>query len=99
MMRVCLLAMLSHWLRNPLQLFALVAGLAIATALWSGVQAINSEARASYDSAAAMLSDGQYDQLVSKQGNSIPQNVYVKLLALMVSLFSTIADQMVQAKN
>ena len=79
MMRVCLLAMLSHWLRNPLQLFALVAGLAIATALWSGVQAINSEARASYDSAAAMLSDGQYDQLVSKQGNSIPQNVYVKL--------------------
>ena len=79
MIRACLLAIFSHWLRNPLQLFALVAGLAIATALWSGVQAINSEARASYDAAAGMLSDGQFDQLVSKQGNSIPQDLYVRL--------------------
>ena len=79
MMRVCLLAVLSHWRSNPLQLFTLIAGLAIATALWSGVQAINAEARASYDSAAAMLNDGQYDQLVPKQGNAIPQELYVDL--------------------
>ena len=39
-------------------------GLALATGLWSGVQAINSEARASYDAAAATLGEGQFDQLV-----------------------------------
>ena len=75
----CLLAILSHWRYNPLQLFALVTGLAIATALWSGVQAINSEARSSYDAAAAVLSDSNYDELVPKIGNSIPQDVYVQL--------------------
>ena len=52
----CLRALLSHWWRNPVQLFAYLAGLALATALWSGVQAINSEARASYDAAAKTLS-------------------------------------------
>ena len=71
--------MFSHWFCNPLQLLALVAGLSIATALWSGVQAINSEARSSYDAASGMLRDGEFDQLVSKQGNSIPQEVYVQL--------------------
>ena len=75
----CLIAILSHWRHNPLQLFALVAGLAIATALWSGVQAINSEARSSYDAAAAVINDSDYDRLVPKSGNSIPQHIYVKL--------------------
>jgi len=79
MIRVCLLALLSHWRRNPLQLFAFLAGLALATALWSGVQAINAEARASYDAAAATLGEGQYDQLVPRQGTTIPQDVYVAL--------------------
>ena len=41
-------ALIGHWRRNPLQLFTVLAGLALATALWSGVQAINAEARASY---------------------------------------------------
>ena len=40
-----LLALLSHWRRNPMQLFTLVVGLSLATALWSGVQAVNTEAR------------------------------------------------------
>ncbi|MDB2651267.1 ABC transporter permease [Amylibacter sp.] len=75
----CLRALLSHWWRNPVQLFAYLAGLALATALWSGVQAINSEARASYDAAAKTLGEGQYDLLISKQGNRIPQDVYVLL--------------------
>ena len=48
-------ALLGHWRRNPLQLFTVLAGLALATALWSGVQAINAEARASYRLAADML--------------------------------------------
>jgi len=79
MMRACLVALLSHWWRNPLQLFAFLAGLALATALWSGVQAINAEARASYDAAATTLGEGQYDQLVPRQGNAIAQDVYVGL--------------------
>ncbi|MEO1138930.1 MAG: ABC transporter permease [Pseudomonadota bacterium] len=79
MIKPCLVALLSHWRRNPLQLFAFLAGLALATALWSGVQAINAEARASYDAAAATLGEGQYDQLVPRQGNTIPQKVYVDL--------------------
>jgi len=52
MNRAALSALLSHWRRNPLQLFTLLAGLALATALWSGVQAVNAEARASYDALA-----------------------------------------------
>ncbi|KUF11812.1 FtsX-like permease family protein [Pseudoponticoccus marisrubri] len=79
MIRVSLAALLSHWRRNLLQLFALLAGLALATALWSGVQAINGEARASYDAAAATLGEGRYDQLVPRQGDALPVETYVSL--------------------
>ena len=40
--------LLSHWWRHKLQFAMLLLGLALATALWSAVQAINGEARASY---------------------------------------------------
>jgi putative ABC transport system permease protein len=60
MTRAGLHALLSHWWRNPMQLFTLVVGLSLATALWSGVQAVNAEARASYDAAAATLGEGQF---------------------------------------
>jgi putative ABC transport system permease protein len=79
MKRAALVALMSHWRRNPLQLFTLLAGLALATALWSGVQAINAEARASYDAAAATLGEGQFDQLLSRDGADIPEAVYVAL--------------------
>lgn len=75
----CMAALLSHWRRSPLQLFAFLAGLALATALWSGVQAINAEARASYDAAAATLGEGQFDQIVPIAGDSIPQADFVAL--------------------
>ncbi|NNF72271.1 MAG: ABC transporter permease [Rhodobacteraceae bacterium] len=52
MRKTAFLTLLSHWRRHPFQLVTLVLGLALATALWSGVQAINAEARASYDAAA-----------------------------------------------
>lgn len=55
MNRVVLGALMSHWRRHPVQLLTLVLGLALATALWSGVQAINAEARASYAKAARAL--------------------------------------------
>lgn len=79
MIRECLSALLSHWRRNPIQLFAYLAGLALATALWSGVQAINTEARASYAAAASALGQGQFDQLVPRQGSTISQQTYVDL--------------------
>lgn len=78
-MQACFSALLSHWGRNPIQLFAYLAGLALATALWSGVQAINAEARASYGAAAATLGEAQYDQLVPRQGAVIPQDRYIAL--------------------
>jgi putative ABC transport system permease protein len=72
-------ALLSHWWRNPMQLFTLLAGLALATALWSGVQAVNAEARASYDAAAATLGEAQYDRLVQSDGQPMPQATYIAL--------------------
>ncbi len=72
-------ALLSHWWRNPLQLFTLLAGLALATALWSGVQAVNAEARASYDAAAATLGEGQYDRLARRDGQPMDQSTYITL--------------------
>ena len=51
--------------------------MALATGLWSGVQAINSEARASYDAAATTLGEGQFDQLVPRVGDQISQSVYI----------------------
>ena len=72
-------ALWSHWWRNKLQLVTLLSGLALATALWSGVQAINSEARASYDAAAAVLGEGRFDQLVPASGSSIAMQTYIDL--------------------
>jgi putative ABC transport system permease protein len=77
--RPALTALLSHWWRNPLQLFTLLVGLALATALWSGVQAINTEARASYGVAAAQVSQGQLDQLVPNEGQNLTLQNYVEL--------------------
>lgn len=56
MTRTALSALLSHWRQRPGQLLTLVLGLALATALWSAVQAINAEARAQYARAADGLS-------------------------------------------
>ncbi|MEM8775554.1 MAG: FtsX-like permease family protein [Pseudomonadota bacterium] len=77
--RTCFVALFSHWRRNPLQLITFLTGLAIATALWSGVQAINSEARASYDAAAATLDEGQFDQLLASDGNGVALSTYIML--------------------
>ena len=78
MTKLGLLALLSHWRRNPMQLFTMVVGLSLATALWSGVQAVNAEARASYDAAAETLGEGQYAQITSPDG-VIAQSDYITL--------------------
>ena len=48
-----LAVLLSHWRRHKMQFATLLIGLISATALWSGVQAINQQARNAYDRAAA----------------------------------------------
>ena len=72
-------ALLSHWRRNLVQLFTLIAGLALGTALWSGVQAINAEARASYAAAAATLGEGQFARILREDGAAIAQANYIAL--------------------
>lgn len=69
----------SHWRRHPGQLATLVLGLALATALWSGVQAINEEARQSYARAASTLGAGQGQRLVRLDGAEIAVADYVSL--------------------
>jgi putative ABC transport system permease protein len=72
-------ALLSHWRYRPLQLATLLVGVALATALWSGVQAINAEARASYDRAANVLEQNRFDQLLPRDANGIPTQAYARL--------------------
>ena len=74
-----LAALWGHWRRNRLQLVTLIAGLALATALWSGVQAINAEARASYQAAADILGEGTYAQIVAPEGTDLTTADYVAL--------------------
>ncbi|MBF9048398.1 FtsX-like permease family protein [Roseobacter sp. HKCCD9010] len=79
MTRAALSALVSHWRRHPGQCLTLILGLALATALWSGVQAINAEARASYDRAAAVLGQDQLARLSRADGQPIPIADYVEL--------------------
>ncbi|WP_288431242.1 ABC transporter permease [uncultured Agrobacterium sp.] len=72
-------ALLSHWRYRPLQLLTLVLGIALATALWSGVQAINAEARASYARSASILEQSGLARLVAKDGGSIPLQSFATL--------------------
>ncbi len=76
---IVLRALLSHWLRKPVQLASLLLGLALATALFSGVQAINAEARASYARAAAMLGQDQLARIAPVDSQRINQQVFVDL--------------------
>jgi putative ABC transport system permease protein len=72
-------SLFSHWRRNPLQLAMLWLGLALATALWSGVQAINAEARQSYDEAATALGRDRLARLEAVDGEPVPRDAYVAL--------------------
>ncbi len=82
MMRSGLSALLSHWWRHPLQLAMLLLGLSLATALWSGVQAINAEARAAYAQAASALGQDRLARLVPVDGDVLGQSDYVALRRL-----------------
>jgi putative ABC transport system permease protein len=71
--------LLSHWRRHPMQLATLLIGVISATALWSGVQALNREARASYDRAAAIFGGTRAAMLVGRRGATLPQQLFVDL--------------------
>ncbi len=77
MIRAGLEALLTHWRRRPFQLLTLMIGLATATALWSGVQAINAESRKSYDAAASGIASGTRPSLTAPGG--IDRQTYVAL--------------------
>ncbi|RZV99549.1 MAG: ABC transporter permease, partial [Rhodobacteraceae bacterium] len=68
MIGTVLAAFLSYWKRQPFQLVTLILGLSLATALWSGVQAINAEARKSYSDAADVLGGGALAELKPETG-------------------------------
>ncbi len=74
-----LAVLLSHWRRHPMQLATLLIGLISATALWSGVQALNQQARDSYDRAAATFGGARTAALVSRNGAAFPQKLFVDL--------------------
>lgn len=74
-----LMVLLSHWKRHRTQLFTLLVGLISATALWSGVQALNQQARNSYDRAAATFGSGKTAMLVGRDSPAFPQQLFVDL--------------------
>jgi putative ABC transport system permease protein len=71
--------LLSHWRRHPMQLATLLIGLISATALWSGVQALNQQARLSYDRAAATFGGARTAMLVGRDRATFPQALFVDL--------------------
>jgi len=79
MTMTALTALLSYWRRKPFQLATLVLGLALATALWTGVQAINTEARKSYAAAADTLGGNGLSSLVASDGALITTDQFVSL--------------------
>ncbi|MBN9594281.1 MAG: ABC transporter permease [Afipia sp.] len=74
-----LVGLLSHWKRHRMQFAALLIGLISATALWSGVQAINQQARSSYDRAASTFGGGKTAMLVGRDSPAFPQRLFVDL--------------------
>src|SRR5690554_3645859 len=82
MMRVLrwtLVALLSHWRRHPVQALGVLVGLWLATALWTGVQALNSQARADYARAGAVISAPTESYLLANSRTSIDQSSYIEL--------------------
>jgi len=74
-----LAVLLSHWRRHPMQFATLLVGLVSATALWSGVQALNHQARSSYDRAAAIFGGARTAVLVGRNGATFGQQLFIDL--------------------
>ncbi|MDW5378603.1 ABC transporter permease [Halomonas sp. HP20-15] len=73
-----LATLLSHYRRHPGQLAMLLLGLWVASALWSGVQAINASARDSYARAEALF-ENQLDRIERQDGQPLTLDDYLTL--------------------
>ena len=73
-----LATLLSHYRRHPGQLAMLLLGLWVASALWSGVQAINASARDSYARAEALFTS-QLDRIERRDGEALTLDDYLTL--------------------
>ncbi|MFJ4144746.1 FtsX-like permease family protein [Pseudomonas sp. NPDC089734] len=72
-------ALLSHWRRHPVQLFSLLTGLWLATSLLTGVLALNSQARESYQRASQLIGGEPQASLASPDNAAFPQALFVEL--------------------
>ncbi|MCG6658829.1 ABC transporter permease [Halomonas campisalis] len=77
-MLTALATLLSHYKRHPGQLAMLLLGLWVASALWSGVQAINASARDSYARAEALFTT-DLDRLERRDGEPLTREDYLRL--------------------
>ena len=65
-------ALVSHWRRHPVQFFSLFTGLWLATALLTGVLAINGQARESYALASQLVGGTSHARLEAADGRPLP---------------------------
>lgn len=72
-------ALLSHWRRHPVQFFSVLTGLWLATALLTGVQALNSQARDGYARASQLIGGEPQASLSAPDGAGIAQAVFAEL--------------------
>ena len=68
---ISLKSSMKHWLRKPLQFFFLLVGLSLATALWSSIQLLNSQAKNSYESAIKILATNEPEIILPKENRLI----------------------------
>lgn len=78
MIRTAFATLLSHYRRHPGQLLMLLLGLWVASALWSGVQAVNASARDSYERTAALFDTG-LDRIERRDGQDLHLDDYLAL--------------------
>ncbi|MCQ3032158.1 FtsX-like permease family protein [Pseudomonas syringae] len=72
-------ALLSHWRRHPVQFFSVLTGLWLATALLTGVQALNSQARQSYAQASQLIGSEPQNSLTTANNGPFSQDVFISL--------------------
>ncbi|KRP67736.1 ABC transporter permease [Pseudomonas orientalis] len=72
-------ALLSHWRRHPVQFFSVLTGLWLATALLTGVQALNSQARDGYARASQLIGGEPQASLSAPDGAGFAQAVFAEL--------------------
>jgi putative ABC transport system permease protein len=72
-------ALLSHWRRHPVQFFSILTGLWLATSLLTGVQALNTQARESYQRASQLIGGEPQTRLTTADGAVFPQSLFIEL--------------------